>query len=127
MKDRLNDVIISGINIELTGALKAIVHDKVTRLFNHEGHIIRIRIELEFDPTRDNQRSHIAKGHIEIKGRDMVTSVATDDLYKSIDLMTIKLDRMLRRRARLIRVKRKQPHPIDIPAEIPKADRRLIA
>ena len=50
-----------------------------------------------------------------------MVSVATEDLYKSIDLMVQKLDRMLRRRSRLQRVKRKDTHLIDLPASIPKA------
>ena len=50
----------------------------------------------------------------------MIVSVASDDLYKSIDILVDKLDRKLRRHSRLERVKRKQPHEVDIPADLPK-------
>ena len=81
---------------------------------------LRIRVELEFNSTVTKQDQFIAKGHIEIYGKPMVVSEASDDIYKSIDLAVTKLDRMLRRRSRLKKVKRKHPHEIDIPAEIPK-------
>jgi putative sigma-54 modulation protein len=120
MKDRMNDVIISGNNVELTGGLRDAVQSKMARLFAHESNIIRLRVELTVDVTRSVVEQQIARALIEIKGNDMVVSVASDDLYKSIDLLVDKLDRKLRRRSRLERVKRKQTHSVDIPADLPK-------
>lgn len=119
MKERANDIIISGHNLDLTEALKTMVIEKVSKLFEHENHIIRIRIELEVSQSRGKE--YLAKGLIEIKGPDLVANVSSDDLYKSIDLLESKLDRMLRRRSRLRVLKRKQPKEVEIPAEIPKA------
>ena len=117
-----HDLIVSGVHLELTDALKAKVEEKMEKLFAHEGQIIRIRVELEYNAHQHTkQNEFIAKGHIEIHGPPMVASVASNDLYESIDQLTIKLDRMLRRRSRLKRVKRKHPHDVEIPAEIPKA------
>ena len=121
MNDRTNDIIISGNNIDLTKALKAMVIEKISKLFDHESHIIRIKIELCAEQVSHNQKEFQCKGIILIKGRDLVANVSSDDLYKSIDLLENKLDRMLRRRSRLRVVKRKQPHGVEIPAEIPKA------
>ncbi len=120
MKDRMNDVIISGNNVELTGALRDAVLSKMTRLFDHESNIIRIRVELSVDETRAIDEQQIVRALIEIKGNDMVVSVTSDDMYKSIDILVDKLDRKLRRRSRLERVKRKQTHEVDIPADLPK-------
>jgi ribosome-associated translation inhibitor RaiA len=50
----------------------------------------------------------VAKGHLELKGTTITISSASDDLYKSIDDLVNKLDRGLRRRSRLKKVKRKQ-------------------
>ena len=119
MKDRSNDIIISGHNLDLTGALKNMVVEKVSKLFEHENHIIRIRVELSTDQT--NESAYHAKGKIEIKGNPLVADAASEDLYKSIDLLENKLDRMLRRRSRLRVLKRKQTHDVEIPADIPKA------
>ena len=119
MKDRTNDIIISGHNLDLTPALKKMVIEKVSKLFEHENHIIRIRVELSTDQTNSN--AFHAKGKIEIKGKPLIADAASEDLYKSIDLLENKLDRMLRRRSRLRVIKRKQPHDVEIPANIPKA------
>lgn len=113
------EVIISGAHMELTEALKGIVNDKVERLFRHEETIIRVRVELGVS-HRKGADEFTAKGHIEINGPDLHVSETTEDLYKSIDQMVDKLDRMLRQRSRQVRTKRKHPHEIELPAEIPK-------
>jgi putative sigma-54 modulation protein len=120
MTDSKHDLIISGVHLELTDALKEKVKEKMEKLFVHESHIIRIRVELEYNANTTRQKEFIAKGHIEIHGPTMVACVETEDLYRSIDLLAQKLDRMLRRRSRLRKVKRNHPHHVDIPAEIPK-------
>ncbi|MGF1531278.1 MAG: ribosome hibernation-promoting factor, HPF/YfiA family [Puniceicoccaceae bacterium] len=116
-----HDVIISGHNLELTEALKQAVYQKVEKLFAHEERIIRLRVELEYSKNVTGQQEFLAKGHIEISGPLLILTVASHDLYASIDQMADKLDRKLRRRARLSRVKRKNLHSIDLPAELPKA------
>ena len=121
MKEKDHEIIISGLHLDLTDALKATVSEKMEKLFRHENQIIRIRIELEYNSNVTRQKEYIAKGHIEINGPDMIASVESEDLYKSIDLLASKLDRMIRRRSRLKKVKRNHPHDVEIPAEIPKA------
>ena len=103
------NVIISGLHMDLTDALKSIVMEKTEKLFKHEESIIRLRIELESttcSATRQNE--FVAKGHIEMNGSPIVINEASNDLYKSIDRLIDKLDRGLRRRARLKLVKRKK-------------------
>lgn len=90
-----NKVIVSGIHIHLTEALKEMAASKASRLLRHNDHIIRIRIDIEHDKTRDLSEEFIAKGHIEISGPDLVASAASDDAYKSLDLLVNKLDRLL--------------------------------
>lgn len=117
------EVIISGVHLELTPALKQMVQDKITKLFQHEERIMRIRVELSADIHKGNhQQEFTAKGHIEINGPDMIVAEKTDDLYKSIDGMVIKLDRKLRRRSRLDKVKRKRQPRLDIPASLPQVN-----
>jgi len=118
-----HDVIVSGIHMDLTPAIKNIVHEKVEKLFKHEENIIRLQIELEYC-TRHNSRKdrYMAKGHIEIRRKPIIVSTVTDDLYKSIDDLVQKLDRQLRRRSRMRTVRRKEsrpdtPMPFDLPGE----------
>lgn len=115
-----NDIIISGHNLDLTDSIKYVVREKMQKLFEHEARIQRLRIEVEFNPNSSKQNEFNAKGMIEIKGNDLVAHAESDDLYKSIDLLEHKLDRMLRRRSRLRVLKRKHPQPIELPAFIPK-------
>ncbi len=115
-----NEIIISGQNLELTDALKTNVTSKMEKLFTHDDRIIRLRIELAYKPNKNHHNEFSAKGHIEIPGPDMVVSVASDDMYKSIDELIVKLARKIRRRHRLERIKRNKLHDVDIPAALPK-------
>lgn len=117
--------ILSGVHLELTTALKEATEHKVEKLFNHDKSIQRLKIDLEYQPHHSTHHNQfIAKGHIEVKGKPLVVTEASDDLYVSIDRLIGKLDRKLRQRSRLRRVKRKYLHAIDIPAELPKKDPR---
>ena len=40
-----HDVIISGLNMDLTDSIKNVVLDKAEKLFEHEDKIIRMRVE----------------------------------------------------------------------------------
>ncbi|MFL2842897.1 MAG: ribosome hibernation-promoting factor, HPF/YfiA family [Coraliomargaritaceae bacterium] len=114
-------LIVAGKHLELTDSIKTIIEEKSEKLFSHNSHIVRMRVEVEYDPHQStHQGEYIAKGHLEVRGNDHNVTVATNDLYKSIDLMVEKLDRMMRRRSRLERTKRKLKHDIDIPSFIPK-------
>jgi putative sigma-54 modulation protein len=113
-------LIVSGIHLELTDALKQIVRDKVARLLRHEPRIVRVRIDLEMDKTRAHGSQFIAKGHIEIGGPDLLASVASEDAYKSIDALVDKLDGALRRRHSELKEKRHHPHGVDIGGALPK-------
>ena len=116
-----HDLIITGIHMDLTDSLKTLVTEKMEKLFRHEERIIRIKVDLECDHTRaGKEHDFIAKGHIAINGPDLNVAVKNEDCHKAIDLMVEKLDRMLRRRSRLRRVKRKDTHEVDIPANLPK-------
>jgi putative sigma-54 modulation protein len=103
------EVIVSGIHLELTPSLKTFVREKAERLFRHEERIVRMRIELECDPKEEVATRFKAKGHIAILGPDMNAAVESDECHKAVSLLVDKLDRMLRRRARFLKVRRKQP------------------
>ena len=67
---------------------------------------MRLRVELEYDPKETVGTRFKAKGHIAIQGPDMNAVVESDECHKAISLLIDKLDRMLRRRSRLFKVKR---------------------
>ncbi|HCJ11765.1 MAG: ribosomal subunit interface protein [Verrucomicrobia bacterium GWF2_51_19] len=108
------EIIISGVHLELTDALKAIVTEKLDRLFRHETHIIRIRVELEHRTAKDHIKEFVAKGHVELHGPTLIVAVESENLYKSVDELVDKLDRKLGRRARIVRAKRKGASVLDV-------------
>lgn len=117
-----HEVIVSGIHLELTPAIKSFVQEKMERLFRHEERIVRVRVELECDANQLPDQKFKAKGRIEIQGPDMNASVVADDCYKSVDLLVDKLDNLLRRRAGQSKDKRNHPHPVELEGiELPKA------
>ena len=113
-------IIVSGIHMPLTDALKNAVHDKVARLLRHEEHILRIRVDLECDTTKNPDQQFVAKGHVEIGGPDLIAHAASDDCYKSIDFLVDKLDALLRKRSDHRKEKRNHPHGVELPSELPK-------
>ncbi|MDR1595845.1 MAG: ribosome-associated translation inhibitor RaiA [Puniceicoccales bacterium] len=107
MKDQ--EIIISGVHIDLTDSLKDIVSEKVRKLFNHDRKIIRVRVTLEMSKNKAHQDEFIAHGHIDIGGPDIEAKAATEDLYKSIDAMVNKLNRQLVDSIKIENEKRKHP------------------
>jgi putative sigma-54 modulation protein len=93
-------ILITGIHLEITQALWAITLKKAARLLRHQADIVRVRISIEHINT--DRAQFVAKGHVEISGPDIIASVASDDGYKSLDLLIDRLDRMLRERTRAI-------------------------
>ena len=111
-----NNLILSGLHLNLTDSLKSIVSEKMEKIFKHEERIIRARIELEHDSkSSSHEDEYVAKGHLELKGKTITVSVLSENIYKAVDDLVEKLDRGLRRRSRLRRVKRKQVSLHDLP------------
>ena len=116
------EVILSGIHLELTPSLKAFVNEKSARLFRHDERIVRVRIELESDRTQDVAHHFVAKGHVAIHGPDLNATVAADECHKAVSMLVDKLDRMLAERHRLQKEKRNHPHRVEFDdVALPKA------
>jgi putative sigma-54 modulation protein len=98
-------LILRGIHIGLTDAMKAALENKTERLFRHEPDILRLRVDVERD-LRGRARVFTAKGRIEIAGPDLTAAVTTEDAYTSINLLIDKLDRMLRKRMTVVKRRR---------------------
>lgn len=107
-------VVVTGVHMDLTDALKDTVCAKVERLLRHNPRIIRVHVELVYNRNRDHSREFAAQIHLEIPGPDIVVREESDDLYKSIDILVDKVDRQLRRRHRLEKEKRNHPKPTDL-------------
>lgn len=117
-----HEVIVSGIHLELTPSLKTYVREKMERLFRHETHIVRVRVELECDRKHDREHKFIAKAHVELRGPNINAAVDSEDMHKSIDLLVDKLDQCVRKRHGQQKDKRNHPHAVELQdVVLPKA------
>jgi ribosome-associated translation inhibitor RaiA len=62
-----------------------------------------------------------AKGHLQIQGPDCNASVSSDECHKAISMLIDKLDRMLERRARMMKSKRTHQRVADLEAALPES------
>jgi putative sigma-54 modulation protein len=108
-----HEIIVTGIHLELTPSLKFYVREKMERLFRHESHIVRVKVELECDRQHIRDDKFIAKGHIQLRGPDINATVCCEDCHKSIDLLVDKLDQSLRKRHGLAKDKRNHPRAVE--------------
>ena len=120
-QNNTQEVIVSGIHLELTPSLKTFVQDKAERLFRHQERITRVRVELECDQKQAVAQRFTAKGHIQIYGPDMNASVSSDECHKAVAMLIDKLDRMLERRAHMVKAKRQHVRVTDLEAAVPEA------
>ncbi len=81
---------ISGRNIVLTDALKAYINKKYDKLVLHFPHIIAIAVVLTIE--REQQ---IAEATITINQFEGHASAKSDDMYRSIDMLMVKLEKQL--------------------------------
>ena len=104
-------ILLRGIHLTLTDALRENLRRKAERLLRHEPRIDRIRLDLEHDATR-GRASFVAKGHIEIGGPDILATMVAEDAHKAVDLLIDKLDRLLHRRGELFKARRHRHPPL---------------
>ena len=91
-------VLLSGHHLLLTDAIKRLTREKLEKLFHLDERIQRARVELieERDRTSATKFRFTAKAILD--GADAVATAASEDLYKSIDLLVRKLGGQLRRK-----------------------------
>ena len=111
-------IIVSGIHLSLTAAIKQAVATKVGKLLRHEPRIVRVRVDLEQDTSRAIGARFVAKGRIEIGGPDIVAEAAEENAYKAIDELVGRLDRGLRKRSTALESRRKRGAPTDDDTQI---------
>jgi putative sigma-54 modulation protein len=115
-------IIVRCAHFEITPALQTAADEKASRLLRHEEQIIRIRIDIEHDRTRNPGHAFVVKGHIEIRGPDLIASVESNEPLAALDSLIDKLDSLLRKRASAAKSKRHHPHGVEIPSELPKIE-----
>lgn len=80
----------TGLNIEVTDALRNFTADKFTRLQRHSDRITQIEVTYDVEKLRQ-----IAKATLHVPGDVIHASSESEDMYSAIDALVDKLDRQL--------------------------------
>lgn len=115
-------LIVQGIHIELTDALRAAIRDKFAVLLRHNDYIVRIEVRLQRDQKMGSDRHYTATAQIAIAGPDLVATAEGKEAYEVIDELVEKLDRQLGRRQGKRKEKRNHPQAPEIEAQLPKVE-----
>lgn len=89
--------IVNGRNIELTPAIKAHVQEKIGKLKEHYDFVQEVHVFLGVEKNPSIKESHLAEATVTVPGGIVRVSVASTDLYGSIDELVKKADRGLRK------------------------------
>jgi len=88
-------IIVSGRNIELTPAIKDHVTDQFRKLFEHFDFLQEVHVFLSVEKNPSIRANHLAEATVHIHGAIIRVSVATENLYSSIDQLEKKAFRSL--------------------------------
>lgn len=94
------DVLVKGRNISVTEALERYALEKVERVskfFDEERSDCRAEVELTHERNTSNPEPEVAEATMFINGSVLKAREASGDMYASIDRMTDKLERQVKR------------------------------
>jgi putative sigma-54 modulation protein len=94
------DIFIKGRNIPVTEALERYAKEKVERVarfFDEERSVSRAEVELLHERNRAVSEPEVAEATLFINGSVLKASDASEDMYASIDRMSDKLERQVKR------------------------------
>jgi len=100
MKEAQMEVAVKGRNIPVTEALERYATEKVERIaryFDDEHSVSRAEIELIHERNTSNPEPEVADTTLFINGTVLKARETSADMYASIDLMSHKLERQVRR------------------------------
>ncbi len=90
---------INGVHIEVTGAIKSYVYDKINSLKKFvPSNDTSVQVEIFLNKTTEHHNHgdmFQAEGVIHVRGKKVSAKVVEDDLYKSIDALKDMLAREL--------------------------------
>lgn len=81
---------LTGQNLKVTPSIRSLVQQKFTKLDRHAHRMMRAHLVFSVE-----KNMHMIHASIHLPGHDVFASSSTDDMYKSIDDIIEKLDRLL--------------------------------
>lgn len=90
-------IVTNGRNIELTDAIKSYVQQKISRLEKHFDFILEVHVILEVEKNPRISKNQLAEATVHVTGAVIRVEAASENLYASIDTLTDKIERSLRK------------------------------
>ena len=81
---------ITGLNFDVTEAIKQHVASKLERISRHAGNLISVTVTLSVDKLQ-----HKAEVDVHLSGKDLHVETVESDMYAAIDVLMDKLDRAI--------------------------------
>jgi len=85
----------TGRNIEITEALRSYAEEKLKRKSKHSDQIMSIHFIFLIESTSSKEQQQVAEAVVSLRGKTVNATAASEDMYKSIDLVLDKVDRQL--------------------------------
>ena len=133
------EVAVKGRNISVTETLERYAREKVERIarfFDDAGSVARAEIELIHERNHSNPEPEVADTTLHINGAVLKAREASADMYASIDLMSDKLERQVRRyRGRQLdrwhgqrerHLQEQEPQPVIVEEEAEEIETRIV-
>ena len=86
---------ISGHHLEVTPALRSYVTTKLDRITRHFDQVVAVKVLLTVEHHKEKERRQRAECNIHVKGSDLFSESAHEDLYAAVDELVDKLDRQV--------------------------------
>ena len=90
-------IVVNGRNIEITDAIKAYTKEKFTKVLNHYDQITMIEVTLEVIKNPSVTLNHKAEVICKMNSGQIVLEEKSESMYASIDLLSDKLARQVRK------------------------------
>jgi len=97
---------LTGHHVDITAPLKSYVEKKLDRIVRHFDQVIDVHCVLTVEKL-----SHKAEATLHVRGGNFYADAAEGDMYAAIDMLTDKLDRLVRKH----KEKRGDHHAADAP------------
>lgn len=81
---------ITGLNFDVSEAIKTRIAEKLERIYRHTDDIISIAITLSVEKVDQK-----AAAQVHLAGKDLHVEAIESDMYAAIDVLTDKLDRAI--------------------------------
>jgi putative sigma-54 modulation protein len=86
-------VLVTGHHVEITDSMRSYVEKKMERIVRHFDHVIDVHCILTVE-----KMEHRAEAVLKVRGKDIHAFAVDGNMYASIDALSDKLDRLVKKR-----------------------------